>query len=449
MRHTHVHAQRKALALKTVIAANSGAHLSENSWTAAGKRHAELVRQSEALAAKLKEGGIDPYRKDTLPLSVVGLLSGEVKEVTPYRNSNLIPVVQSANQKYALKTLRHYCEDRTYIRMMVITTGEKCTVSEVRERHTKLARKISKWAAHPMCKSRGVEVILARHEMTIDEPLPFVHFHAHVLVDCHKCLGGEDWSAFLSETHEFFGAKILDSGLLRKKEEALKYCLKPAELEKLSPYLLCELYKQLHKQKLCRFLGGLLAFRKQLDKDKLRIGSIRRKIGGRVEWHSCLISREKSGAKYAKKSTTSPTDIVLGVTVPCAIFKPILEPCLVVAEFNGNVDELVKKRDLEKWRTAARNAAPLGAGEAAKAAPSTVHNSAITVPTAASQTLPHKEAAVPSLRPSSPAKTGHSYKLKSTAELSEVAKVRFEKKRKEKKFEPIPGTNASQGKLFS
>ncbi len=425
------------ITLKAVIAANSGHRLEDEKWTVSGERYEVLVQQSEDIAAKLKLAGIDPYRKDTMPICMVGLLSGEVKRVVPYINSNLIPVVQSANHREALKALRFYCEPRPYIRMFVITTGDRCGVGLIGKHHKALARKISKWAASPICKDRGVEVIFARHEITFDV-LFCAHLHAHVLVDCHQKLGGEEWSNFLAETQEFFEAKIMDSGKLRNPQEAVKYCLKPAEIEKLSGNMVAKLYKQLWRQKLCRFLGGLLAFRRQLDKDKLKIASVRRKIGGAVYWDTRLVAKEgNAGAKYARKSTKPPTDIVLGLTVPCAIFRPMLEPCLVVGAFSGNVDELLKKRGLQHWKDAALESVNGGISGAAKAASSsTVHTSTATVQAKkASSSTPKTPAEAPSLTPSSPAlvKTGRVYKLNSPQqETEEQLKERNERAEKRK-----------------
>ena len=87
----------KPISLKSLIKSNSGSHLDEKKWLEAGKRHAELTRQSESIAEKLKQENIKAFRKDGRKISIVNLITGESQIVVNYRNSNLIPLVQSAN----------------------------------------------------------------------------------------------------------------------------------------------------------------------------------------------------------------------------------------------------------------------------------------------------------------------------------------------------------------
>lgn len=357
--------------MASIFRKNTGHQLNEESWLAAGKRHAELLRQSEIIADKLGQSKIDAYRQQNMAIALVNLITGESQPVVSYRNSNLIPIVQSANHRDALKTLEYYCYKHPYVRMMVITSGERCKVQDVRERHQKLSRQISKWAASSICKKRGIKVIFARHELTFNELL-YVHLHAHVLVNCTRKLGGKEWGKFLKATDGYFGAKILDSGLLKKPAEAIKYCLKPGEIEDKSPNLIGELFNQLHGQKLCRFMGGLAEMRKELEKGHLKVGKRKEVVDGAATWVPCLIRKEgNGGAKYKRKSTKPARDIVLGLTSPCAIFKPVLEPCLVVGNYSGNLKKLLSFRELKDWQDAAMEGVKHN---------STVHTSTTTVP---------------------------------------------------------------------
>ena len=356
------------ISLKSLIAANSGHPLPPGQWKASIKRQRELERLTDVVAAKLIEDGENPFRTVKHPIFLVGLHSGECKELTPYRNSNLLPIIQSSNHRAALRTLEFYVKDRPYVRMFVFSAGVHCPCNKLRERHRLLARKISKWAASPICKKRNVETIIARHEITFDE-LCYCHLHAHVLVDCGKHVGSEDWKKFLGETHAFFDAQIDDSGVLKKPAEAVKYVLKPGVLERLSPGMVGELFRQLHNQKLCRFMGGLAELRKELKAENVSLGK-KKTEGAEVEsWEWVKVQKSGNGdAVYHKRKARHSSDIILAITKPCAPFGPELEPCLVVADYGGDLDALLKKRDLEHWL------------KARPSVPSTLDTTTTTVP---------------------------------------------------------------------
>ena len=362
----------KPISLKSLIKSNSGSRLDEKKWLESGKRHAELTRQSESIAEKLKLENIKAFRKDGRAISIVNLITGESQPVISYRNSNLIPLVQSANHRQTLKMLEYYCLSHAYIRMMIITSGERCPPNGIQKRHKLLARKISKWAASPICKKRKIEVIFARDELTFDE-MHFVHVHSHVLINPKKMLGSEEWGQFLKESADFFGTKILDSGKLKNPAEAVKYCLKPSEIEDKSPQMIGELFNQLHRQKLCRCMGGLARMQSELSKGKLKIGKRKIKIDGKTAWIPCLVKKAgNGGATYSTESSSTSTDIILGITAPSAISRPVLDPYLIVADYNGDIDSLLKRRGLEEWRK-------IGLENNETNKPSTVHTSSIIV----------------------------------------------------------------------
>ncbi len=227
--------RHEVLSCADVVNSNTGRALLElNEWAESCTARDRLRRDTERFADILEREGVQAR----LPVEMVaiGSATGQIDALDTYRNSNILPLVASRNRRSLIRDLKWFLANHpkgAYARYGVITSGERVPVfGELRKRVQALHRKISKWASWAKKRYR----ILIQHrqgEFTVDENLSF-HPHVNVIYWPTKPLKKADWSSFLKETEQFFGAYWRDCGKIEDVNEVVKYITKGDDLQLLA-----------------------------------------------------------------------------------------------------------------------------------------------------------------------------------------------------------------------
>jgi hypothetical protein len=87
---------------------------------------------------------------------------------------------------------------------------------------------------------RSTELGSIKRDMNNDATF---HPHAHLIVDVKRRIKKEKWSSLLAQVRAYLGSHFNDSSSIAKAKEACKYCVKPADLQKLTSLELKELHE--------------------------------------------------------------------------------------------------------------------------------------------------------------------------------------------------------------
>ena len=343
----------------------TGHEVHADTWLDSRNERTKLQRMTETLAARLREGGVEPLRKSPSRMCIVGVCTGKVEEVTQYRNINFLPSVASANRSQVLKRMNYFAESHRYLRYAVVTNGARCPVGELRPRLCSLARSISNFAALPALRALGISVQFRGSEFTARRDVETgeisYHPHANLVFDCSRRLSPDLWRTFLKLAHDHFPGHWRDCGRLGEAAEAVKYCTKPAELLELDPDELCALALAVQGLHLVQSMGAFAALGRQLDEGGVKLG--KRLV--REDWQWCLVRKagrvvdaEKAAKAAASRvevaswlgeataASCDRDDLVLAVMPPQPRFVPRLEPCLLIMNYSGNFARAVEGADL-------------------------------------------------------------------------------------------------------
>jgi hypothetical protein len=188
-----------------------------------------LLRQQTERMAKILERCGTPVSAPDRAMSLVrpdGAGGFLVEDLDAYRNINLLPSVQKANRRKALRWLQAYLQQHPrsqYLRYYVITSGERCALDQVRARHAWLTKRMNRWRRRILAP-KGIEVVAWSIELTIDADLR-AHVHANVALIPPR-LSQPDLEALYAETSAIFGTHWRDAGIVRNLKEFLKYTVK-------------------------------------------------------------------------------------------------------------------------------------------------------------------------------------------------------------------------------
>lgn len=248
-------------------------------------RYRELLfQQSHRIAETLEAQGIRAHGKAKLTL--VGICSGEMKEIPDFRNVVFIPAVAQRKRNAILKHLELFLQHHSASRMWVFTSGERVRLSNVRERMQDLHRRLSKLNAEPFMKAAGVSLVFRSTELgeveRPDQGEPTFHVHAHTIVQLARKLPKDEWSGLLAQVRAFWVHHFSDSKRIHQARETCKYVVKPADLEKLTGPELAALYHQTFRLHLVQSLGLLREQQNQIKDGRKRI--VRRGKGPASRW---------------------------------------------------------------------------------------------------------------------------------------------------------------------
>ena len=227
----------------------------------------EIIKgQSKDIAEKLLSHGYDPYLPTDNQVSMIGLVSGAVFRLSPYRNINLIPEVAQRNRQPLLQEfdlfLKEHPKIKRYARYMVVTSGERFPIYQFEDRLKAFNKQLGRY--FEISSNNSIDVILCSIEFTLNED-NLVNLHANIVSAPRKAFGPNGWSDWLSLTRKHFKNQILkDCGRVQDTKEIIKYVCKYNEISNLSSSWLVELAQALFKKQLVRPLGLFREFRKEL-----------------------------------------------------------------------------------------------------------------------------------------------------------------------------------------
>jgi len=285
-----------------------------------------------SIAQVLAAAGVDPFRKGS-GFAVVGLVTGLVKlSEREYRHIHFLPSVAAALRAQLANALELYLSlYAPYARYGVITTGQRCQVSEVKHRVVQLDRKVSRWH-HEICMPLGIDVHFRGVELPCDEAVTF-HVHANVIFNPTRHLRPREWRRFLRQTRAFFGAHWKDNGKLEGVREAVKYVMKRDDVLRLAalhPAVLVELYHQLRGLHLVQPLGGFRDWRHALADLNQKIVPIHEHDGRKLVAVQFPPPRPRDDTQANAGDRLPASNRILCICLPRALFSPWKEPVALV-----------------------------------------------------------------------------------------------------------------------
>lgn len=334
-----------------------GYQIDQRLWEKSEQESNQLKSQSEMIARRLDSQGI-PSKADT-KAAVIGICTGVVETVKQYRNTNIIPVMQSKNVHGISRHVKYFADNtnKKHLRMFVISNGW-VKLEDYREAHKKFTRTISRYAAHENVKDHGVELCYYNIENTIkrnDKGEVELNMHSHVLVKSTKRLGPQKWENFMKWSRGQFSKGYMHDEKIRNIQECVKYVFKPAEFNQLSDPELAALFHQTFRLKFFHPLGEIRAFRKELEDNKMKLVKLPPKTPidaateMEEEWQWHIIEKAKAGTRArSDESSGDAENVLMAITNPSPKFSNQFEPCLVVHNFDGDVQGLIDREGIGK-----------------------------------------------------------------------------------------------------
>jgi len=259
---------------------NTGIGMTATARRAQKKRLGIMRRQSCDIADKLEACG-HQARIDN-PVKLLGEVTGELLESSPFRNVRLIPEVALRERAQQLATVegfeQHIGDNSKYWRYGVVTSEGRIMPGEsIRQRHNKICLKITKFFRKALEKY-GIELLLRSTEFTIDdgkvdgtqvrEPTWSAHLHHNLMYWPTRLLSAAQWSQFLIDFHEALDVQLQDCGRIEDLNELIKYSFKPAELDDAPAHVIGWLFDELFKARLVATYNSLQSFAKAHEHQK-------------------------------------------------------------------------------------------------------------------------------------------------------------------------------------
>ncbi len=298
-----------------------------------------LFQQSHRIAEALEREGIRAYGEAKLTL--VGICSGETKEIPDFRNVVFIPAVAQRKRNALLKHLELFLQQHPNSRMWVFTSGERVRLSNVRERMQEMHRRLSKLNAEPFMKEAGVSLVFRSTELgEVERPdsgEPTFHVHAHTIAHLSRKLPKDEWSGLLAHVRAFWRHHFSDSKRIHQARETCKYVVKPSDLDALTGGELARLYHQTFRLHLVQSLGLLREQQNQIKEGRKRI--VRRGKGPASRWEVVDAwdpKRSKDEDEEDEEREVRPVDDwVLCTLPPSFAISARAEPMAVVLNMTG------------------------------------------------------------------------------------------------------------------
>jgi len=323
-----------------------GEEIDRNSWFEGQSRDRLLKEQSEDMARRLESQGINAYQKEN-NTTVIGLCTGIVEKTLAFRNSNMIPIMQSKNIHDMLKHVKYFADksNKKQLRMLVASNGW-VQLTEYREHHKAFTRHISKFAADPVVKAHSVEVVYYNVENTIKrlDGVPHLNMHTHILIRSTRRLGSKKWKNFMNWAKSRFPKGYVHDERIHNVSECVKYVFKPSEFNELTNTELAELFEQTFRLKFFHPLGEIKSFRKKLKEDGLKL--VKMPTGKANDWKWHVMPKAKANASQKRNDSGYTDNIVMAVTNPMPKFSNRREPCLIVRNYTGDFEALLSHRKI-------------------------------------------------------------------------------------------------------
>lgn len=397
-----------------VMRSNAAWALDPVAWATRQAATKVLEQQTARLADALLRAGIDVTLSGDM--TMIGAVTGVVEHQRVYRAVRFLPTVAGRDRRPIVNGLKLFIAghpNSRYFRYAVMTCAEPVPVGgDLRSVIQVLSRRISKWA-HEAHKKYHVEALYRGIEFTrataaerdaeahargatshlserYGEDTVLYHVHANVIYWPTRALPGDAWTNFLRLTRQMTGAWWKDNGAVKKVEEIVKYCSKPADTLAASDDELVWLYEATRRLKICQPLGVFKLWLAEIEKAGEKVvrvhvgrgdGRLRRvlKRGRKApepkdEWlekkkaeqaadeavTSAVTENDGKAdigtgkGKTKEKRETPPSNIVLGLTLPQWRHTPWAEPLIMVQHYDPSKPFGEGAADIEVWKARAR-----------------------------------------------------------------------------------------------
>lgn len=271
---------------------------------------------------------------------MIGLYTGEIAPAAAnFRNSNLIPAMQSRNVHEMLKHVRYFFDTtpKKQLRMWTASSGW-VPLAEYRSAHMRFSRLLSRLAAQEWLRDASIEIAFFNLEDTFhrdEDGGVMVNLHSHILIRSRRVLGSVAWIELRERVRRFLPKRYLHDGPIESAAECVKYVFKPSELlGVLTGPELAELFRATRKLKFFHPLGPIRQYRRQLDQEGKKL----KRVDG--AWR--IVRRAERECVRENKGEPE-RDVVVAVTLPMPKFSSALEPCLLVRRFSGDVARLMSR----------------------------------------------------------------------------------------------------------
>lgn len=318
----------------SMIEAKTGGEVDADGWREGIRRTSRLNEQSASLADALERSGISA-RSDN-DVTLVGLVTGEMRRLESYRPIRFIPSVAQRERKKYKSALEYFLPNfrgYEYSRYWTITNGLPIyAFGDLRKAHQRRARQISKFAS----KARqfwGVEVIFRATEYTRkirgNDQIHSYHLHNNLLLK-PGWYDPQKWEDFLMWANDFFSGGVTDNGRVRSVEEIVKYMIKPDDLMGISDEEVAWLYHETFKARFVAPMGDFKDFFKTLTEDRLKV---LRAPGAKKAKGGLVLVKKEYHPKRESPATDQERGVSmnwLGTTTAMPAFSPFCEPCALV-----------------------------------------------------------------------------------------------------------------------
>jgi len=347
-----------------VIASRTGVEVNFDSWIESRARNETIRVQTAKIADALARTGIN-VRSDS-KASLVGLVTGEVVELTSYKATRFLPSIAKRDRREMLNSYIHMNEIdknvRKHTRYYVFSSGSAVPVfGDFKERMQKHYRDLSKWASAAR-KRWNVDVLGRFSEYTIavrgDDDFKSLNGHSNVPIQ-FPWLGRGGLSDFLRWTHDCFpGLQVNDAGPVEDPEELIKYSFKPCELEDCTDEEIAWLFHETRNMNFMQPMGKFKELRSSLRKSRLKIVSNPEKKGKEDNGPKVIpVLKEVRERREALEKNEDEAKVlcafILGTTTPQPIHSPWLEPQVMIQNFGCEMKQENQDR-LALLQTAAR-----------------------------------------------------------------------------------------------
>ncbi len=390
-----------------VLKGNCGWAIDPVHWAERAIASKVLAEQNDRIAQALQDAGEDVILKGGLTL--ISAVTNITVEQRIYRAVRFLPVVAARDRRPLVNGLKLFMTEHRsskYFRYAVMTCRELVPVfGDIRDAIQQLSRRISKWA-HKIYKKYGMKVLYRGIEFTrataaerdaaaaergrasdlsnsFGVNTALYHVHANVLYWPTRVVKPEEWPQFLRETHNAMDAEWRDSGAVKKVEEIVKYCSKPADTLKATNDELVWLYQQTKRLKICQPLGDFKLWLKRLVDRREKVVRVRvgqgsgelmrvkkGKRGGasddddgdKADDISEANDHESSAKetftpappKEEREARDPPANIVIGLSLPQWRHTPWSEPMIMVQNYNADKLSDEDGYYIREWQREAR-----------------------------------------------------------------------------------------------
>lgn len=373
-----------------VLRANTGWKIDPVQWARRAAASKQLTAQTERIASALTRAGVDVVRPGDVTL--ISAVTGIVESLPIYRAVRFLPTVAARDRRPMVNGLKLFMaghRNSKYFRYAVMTCSEPVPAfGDLRGSIQALSRRISKWSN--WVQKYGIKVLFrgieftrataAERKMADRYPAETILYHVHANVIYWPTRNIEDeWPEFLKETHSYMGAEWKDNGAVKRVEEIVKYCSKPADTLAASDDELVWLYQQTTRLKIAQPLGDFKAWLRDLAERGEKVVRVQVREGDgrlmrvrkqrRVGFYDTEddvsdepeadddageVARPERVERDKRMSDGPPANIVLGMSLPQWRHSPWAEPMIMIQHYDPAKLSLEDGGDIRAWQRQAR-----------------------------------------------------------------------------------------------